>query len=248
MTGPKYQDPRLDAALETLAASGYLADDEEGSGERLREAQAVIASDQGVLTRVRSLSTPVRTLLAGFVVGALGAVVLLFHARVGLEHYPADRLFLEGVSITSLSLLLSAFALGGPHRPTPKPWVTWSLLGGALLTPLMLAFLPPVDLMLPGAKGGGGGFGREAFVCSVYGLGASFPMVAVLALLRRVPTTDGRLAVLGAGAAGLAGVLALQLHCPIGLRSHLLLGHAVVPLLLIVILLLVHRTFGGFRS
>lgn len=248
MSAAEPQDPRLDAALEKLASARDASDEGPQSAERLGDTRAAVAADGGLLTGMRSLPTPVRVSFAGLALGALAGVVLLFNARPDLWAYPTTRLVIEAGLAALLSLALSAVALRGPHRAMPGAWVTWGLVAVALAVPLALALAPPADLMLPGAKGEEGAFSRDAFACFVYGVGAALPVMGVLALLQRLPPTGARIAALAAGGAGLGGVLALQMHCPIAMRDHLLLGHAFVPLFVLLAVLLVRRALGGPSS
>ena len=233
-------DPRLDAALARLAEDV----DESGAEQRLVAARATVEADSGLLSRVRSLPTPVRVALAGFALGLLALVIVLVNAREDLQHYPALRLGMEAALSAGAALMLAAVALRGPHRPAPGAGFTWVLGLVALAVPLGLALVPPADLMLPGAKGGEGTFARDAAACFVYGLAAALPVLGVLALLQRMPPTAPRVAAMAAAGAGLGGVLALQMHCPIAVRDHLIVGHATVPLATLLVVLVVRRVRG----
>lgn len=238
-------DPRLDAALARIAQERQPEDESE---ERLGTARARVARERGLVATLRGLSTRHRVALAGVVLAMLGAIVLGINGREDLGQYPMLRLVIEGGLSAGLSLGLAAVALTGPHRPVPSPRAAWILAGAALVLPLFLALVPPADLMLPGAKGGEHTFGRDALACFVYGLAAALPVMGILVLLQRIPPTGPRIAAIAAASAGLGGVMALQMHCPIAMQEHLLVGHATVPLAALLAALLLRRAFGATSS
>ena len=65
----------------------------------------------------------------------------------------------------------------------------------------------------------------------LFGLLCAAPLVIIVRALDRAPL----LGVTTLALAGLVGNIALQLHCPIVSRSHLLAGHFTVPLFLILV-------------
>ncbi len=235
-------DPRLESALRALAGADVAPGDSEA---RLARARATVRGDRGLIGAARSLSTPARGALVGVALAALVGVVLVFNARGDLAVYPTARLVAEAALSGGFALILAGVALRGPHRATPGPGLTWTLAGLALAVPALLAVIPPADLMLPGAKGGEGTLARDAAACFGYGVAASLPVLGVLAVLQRLPPTTPRAAAMAAVGAGLGGVLALQMHCPIAVRDHLFLGHASVPLAALLAVLLVRRLTGG---
>lgn len=224
-------DPRLEAALRALSDEGGAA----GVDERLAALRASLAQETG-LARLRSLSTPVRVGIAGLVLVVIVAATALFSGRADLGVYPTLRLALETLVPGVLALALASVALRGPHRPPPPEKLTWGLAAAAVALPAGMAFLPPADLMLPGAKGMGGTFVQQVMACFLYGSAAGLPVLGALAVLQRLPPTRTRVAALTAAGAGLGGVLALQMHCPVALRDHMLLGHATVPLATILLI------------
>jgi len=224
-------DPRLDAALRALADDG----DDAGVDGRLDALRASLAQEGG-LARLKSLSTPARLAAVTSLLAVIVALTIVFSGRPDLGVYPAARLTVEMAVPGILALALALVALRGPHRPPPATGLTWGLAGAAVLLPLAMAFLPPADLMIPGAKGSEGRFVQEVMGCFLYGSAAALPVLGALAVLQRLPPTRTRMAALTAAGAGLGGVLALQMHCPVALRDHLLLGHATVPLATILLI------------
>lgn len=234
------RDPRLEEALAKLAGV-----EEEPSAQRLAAFREAVSRDTGLLSTLRQLPRLVRVALAGVALGGLALVVGLLSARQDLGAYPALRLLLEAGASAVLALLLAKVALRGPHRAAPAPGVAWGLAGAAVALPAVLALVPPADLMLPGAKGGEGAFVKEVMACFVYGCAAALSVLGTLAMLQRLPPTRARVTALAAAGAGLGGVLALQLHCPIAVRDHLMMGHTTVPLALILVSLLARRILRG---
>ncbi len=234
------RDPRLEEALAKLAGG-----DEEPSAQRLAAAREAVSQDTGLLSTLRQLPRLTRVALAGIALGSLALLVGLFSAREDLGAYPVLRLALEVGSSIVLALLVTNLVLRGPHRTAPAPGLTWGLAGAAVGLPAVFAFAPPADLMLPGAKGGEGAFVKEVMSCFVYGSAAALSVLGTLAVLQRLPPTRARVSVLAAAGAGLGGVLALQMHCPIAVRDHLLMGHVTVPLAVVLAVLFVRRALGG---
>ncbi|MCO4769709.1 MAG: hypothetical protein KDA24_06720 [Deltaproteobacteria bacterium] len=239
------RDPRLDAALQALARPPEASAEVEGAEARLGATKQAVASETGFVTTVRQLPTPARLAIAAVAMAALATIVLLVNARADLGEYPALRLAMEGASSAALALILTSVALRGPHKAAASSGVTWGLAIAAVALPAALALVPPENLMLPGAKGGEGTFVKDVMACFLYGSAAALPILGTLAVLQRLPPTRARVSALAAAGAGLGGVLALQMHCPIALRDHLLIGHATVPLAAMLVILLVRRAFGG---
>jgi hypothetical protein len=122
--------------------------------------------------------------------------------------------------------------LRGLHRPPLGASLRGAILGAAVGVPLALALIAPAHVSHPASLGGGGDeLIRRAVACLVFGVACGAPVLAGAWFVGRSTLGSAPLAV--AAGAGVAGALALQLHCPITAPPHLLLGHAtVVPLVL----------------
>ena len=234
-------DPRLDAVLERLADEAS-SEGPDGEDARLDALRAAVQADTGLGARLQSLSTPVRVgVLVAVVLLVAGAVAIL-NPRPDLALYPRLRLLFEAALPGVLALVLGSVGLRGAHRPAPGRGMVLGLVLISVLVPVFSALAPPADMMLPGAKGQGA-FGKEALACFLYGAAAALPTGLVLrALHRGPPPGPARFALLGLGGA-LAGVLALQLHCPIARPEHLMLSHALIPVVALVVVFLLTR--GG---
>ena len=114
------------------------------------------------------------------------------------------------------------------------------VLGLAVLLPLVSGLLPVAHTLHPESLlGAGDDLMGRASACFVFGLLSAAPTAALLTLLSRQSGMDILRLALVAGAAGLVGVLALVVHCPITQPIHLLLGHGPVVLGMIALYLLV---------
>ncbi len=100
---------------------------------------------------------------------------------------------------------------------------------------MVLALLPMADELHPlGLEGGGLDLVPMALKCLGYGVAIAVPILLVAGVLDRGEHRGRprvRLAAVGAGIAGLVG---LELHCPIQLQEHLMIGHAPIVLAMLV--------------
>lgn len=205
----------------------------EASAAGLKGLHAMLDAERP-LDRVSGLSTPVRWGLALALVAALSGLVIVATARPDLGVYPHGRMALD------LSLLLGplALALLATLRPLSRPALS---IGRRLQTVVLgvvgvlsLLVLPVAHVLHPASSAASGAlFWKQAAAC--FGFGSVFAMFATVGLgvLSRNGVRRWLPGPLGVWAAGLTGLTALYLHCPITGHDHLWAGHAtiIVPLL-----------------
>jgi hypothetical protein len=102
----------------------------------------------------------------------------------------------------------------------------WPLLMLAAIAVAFPPLLAPTHELLPASLAGtGADFWSQAMRCFTAGSLLGLGSLAMVVTLDRSP---GRKITLAAGVVGIAGMLALHLHCPIVHASHLWLGHAAI--------------------
>jgi peptidoglycan/LPS O-acetylase OafA/YrhL len=193
--------------------------------------RADLERERGAVAWLRSRSTPARLGLALGFVALVAALVLLVAGRHDLHVYPLARLVLTVGWFVVAAGACAWLALRPAYLPRPSPAVVAAVAAFALCGPVVVALLPEVHTNdLRGHAG----------IC--FGLGSMMAVLALLAgrALDRGAHGTGQL-VLAAAAAGLVGNLALALHCPVNHMAHLLLGHATVPLALVLGAWIGHR-------
>ncbi len=192
---------------------------------RVRDAEASPAY------RMKSQATQLRRLLG---VGALLFVLivsLMTGQREDLGRYPPELLALFFGSLGTLCVLAVFVALRPIHRPPLSPVQTWGLAGLTVLAACALAIVPNLHAHVL-ARAAAPSLLAHATPCMLYGFLFGLPVFAALRFLARGSDTVAR--VLAASAAGLAGNMVLELHCPIGGAAHLLAGHAMVVVAYVV--------------
>ncbi len=224
--------PELEAAFRALAPSPGGADEPippfDGLAARLDQ-------ETGPAAWLRSRSTPARwgILLLSILASALA--VATFAAQPDVAVVPSLRLGLELALLAGFGLLALASSLRGHQHPELPRRLGWSLVGGATAIPVILALLPMADEIHPlGLEGGGVSLVPMALKCLGYGIAIAVPILLVAWVLDRGEHRGRprvRLAAVGAGIVGLVG---LELHCPIQLQEHLVIGHAPVVLAMLV--------------
>ena len=212
-------------ALEGLVARD---DEEETDLSALRQnVDALLEAETGVAAELRSRGTGQRIAIVVAAVAVLCIGVAVATPRSELGSYPLGRM----IAVLGLLVLLTAAAtrrlLRPLHLPPPSVASSRALLAGGLITPFVVALLPLQD-HVGGPAGEGKSFAFACFKCLGFG-GATGALVLALAFMMRRAQVDGAaVAALAGVAAGLAGNLALQLHCPIVDPTHLVLGHALL--------------------
>jgi hypothetical protein len=186
--------------------------------------------ERGVRAWLRSRSRPARLAMALGFAALVGVAMLLFAHRGDLPTYPQARMLLELAWFVAGTGAAAWLALRPIYLPRPSGGVVAAVAAFALAGPIVAALLPEV----PTSAYHRAYHSWRALGC--FGIGTATSLLAfVLArALDRGGTHGAGQLVLAAAAAGLVGNVALQLHCPINYPGHLLLGHATVPLGLVL--------------
>jgi len=188
--------------------------------------EALLARERGVRARLRGLSRVHRVGIAAAFLAALALGVLLALPRRDLDVFPRVRLILAVGGFAALALLATWHALRPIYLPPAPPWISWSVLAVGLGGPLLWAALPevatvplPIDGMAP----------VWMAHCFLLGMVSGGALVLLVRGLDRGGRPGVDMALLGAAFGGLTGNVGLILNCPINYPLHLILGHATVP-------------------
>jgi hypothetical protein len=186
--------------------------------------------ERGVQAWVRSRSRAERGLMILGVAGLVAGSTFLVAPRPDLYTYPRVRMLATLAWFLVAGGVATWIALRPIYLPRPPRGLVLAAAAFAILGPIVTALLPevpmahaPVHRVWPWAYG-----------CFASGITAALVVLVISRAFDRGGAHAGGQIVLAAAAAGLAGTIALQLHCPINYPLHLLLGHATVPLGLIL--------------
>ncbi|HEX4475322.1 MAG TPA: hypothetical protein VH142_09615 [Polyangiaceae bacterium] len=206
-----------------------------GSDESLfTDIRRAIDEERGVRAWLRSRSTNVRlTLGAGWAL-ALVALVALLTPRTHYAPMPFAAVVVVLAVLSALGAVVLRLELHPLQAPEPSIGVVAACFAAVLVAPAVLAFAPVPQAALfdhytefspP----------QAAFGCFFIGVMTGVLVVAGLRALDR-RTSHSRTGVLvQAAAGGVAGNLALELHCPITRPSHIVFAHATVSLVLLAL-------------
>ena len=138
-----------------------------------------------------------------------------------------------------LLLLVAAFLATRPlHLPPLAAWKAKTVAGVTVAATLIAALWPRTDAAAASGTSAADAPPFMFMACLGMGLLLGVPVYALLRLFDRGNTFGSLVA---AAAAGLAGNLLLNMHCPVQSGPHALLGHASVALIFVLGLGLVHR-------
>lgn len=186
-----------------------------------------VQAERGWRDRPRRWSTPGR--MAAVAATALGAFALVVAWVPRSDLWEGDAGLVSVLAVFGALLALGVGVRLWPLHRRPLPHLTVGVAATTLIAPVFLA-------LSPAGAGAGDGFWSMALACFVFGsvLGAAV-LVALEVVDRRssVPVVQR---VLSAGALGLAGNVALHLHCSITAPAHVLMGHGVLGLAWAVVL------------
>jgi hypothetical protein len=212
------------------------ADEDGGATSELEElfqgVQAKVANEKGVMAWARSRSTTTRLLVAASSVAALVALSAVGIPRTRFAPIPVERFVVVFGALAVLAAILLRVGLRPAHAPAPPDRSILVAIAAGLLLPIATALLPagahPFDHYVQYTK-------TQAMVgCFVIGAFTGVLVVLVLRALDRHAHDSRPAGVLAAVTGGVAGNLALELHCPVTAPAHLLLGHATVGLMLVL--------------
>lgn len=222
-------DPALDAAL-----SGAPSIDG-GEFDGLWSAvEGDLAAETGLRARLRALPSSGRLALALATSALVALAVALLSRRADIAVYPVARMGIEFVLYAGGLGALAWMALRPLHQRALPRGLAGSLLGFAVVLPIVLALLPHAHTAHPASlEGMGSDFAARAVSCFVFGVVSSIPLLVMAWLLHRSPKSGGRFAAAAAGAAGLLANVALLLHCPITHPTHIAVGHALVAVVFV---------------
>ncbi len=200
---------------------------------------AIEDDERDVLSRLRVLPRAVRFLLLLVPMIGVPLAMFMWMRRADYDVFPQGRML--GFTLLYLGVAMAAAweSLRPVWLPEAPRWVVRTLIAVALLGPVVNAAwteaptLPSIAATY-----------RElpwAYVCAALGVVSGGMTLVLSRVLSRRGGRGRDETLLLAASAGLAGVLAGWLECPINFPMHLLLGHASVPALLIGLTLLSRR-------
>lgn len=232
------RDPELDALM---AAPEELAD----VSALFEGVQAQIeAAEKKPSYKLRTQPTSRRRLMAFIAFAMVILVTLMTGRRPDLGAYPPAMLALVLGSLGTLFALSAWTALRPIHRPMLAPWKLGALTALAVGTTLVLALAPGIHdhvALRPDAP-----LIRHASPCMIYGFMFGLPVYGALRFLDRGSSWSAR--IIAACAAGLAGNMILELHCPMGGSAHLMAGHASVIICYVAGVFLIEALLRARRS
>jgi len=194
--------------------------------------------------RLRAWPTPARRGATVLLLAGIALLVFLAKGRTDLDAYPAARLAIGIALLTAAAVLLAWTLLHPLHRRPLGRLRVAAALGAAFLLPLALALAPAAHAAVlahpESFPTGAPGFWARALACLAFGTATGLPVAIFARLADRRAGASGR-AWMAAALGGLAGTLALLLHCPIVSVAHRLAGHATVPLVAAALVLAAGR-------
>ena len=197
---------------------------------------ALLSEIRHRIVNERGVAAALRIVLASLALMLAPLAVVLFDARPDIGAHP---LAIAGVTVGAVLLLcaLAPSALRGLERPMLKWEFVAALVAGALVAPMLIAFLPGVS----NSEWVSGALYPHGVVC--FGVGvlmAALPLAFFWLLDRSVVPSRGR-TVLAASAAGLSAFVGLELGCGILTHAHILLAHGGVVVAVVLGCVLLER-------
>ncbi len=210
-------------------------------GALFEQVSAAIARERGPVAWLRSRPSRERMILSAAWAFGLIALVAALMPRTHFAKVPVERAALVLASLAVLLALSIRFELRPLQLPPPSPRTKAGLFVGGLLLPIAFAFLPVPESLA---------FTRYTQItdqqatigCFIIGCVTGALFVAGLSALDRGKLRSRRAALFAGVMGGVAGNLALELHCPITSPAHLLLGHATVGFALLFACALLPRS------
>lgn len=198
-----------------------------------------LGREKGVIAWLRSRSTPVRLLLGAVWMSALAVLFGLGIPRTRFAPVPVERVTVVLGVLAVLAAVLLRVGLRPTQAPAPNDRSILLAIVTGLLLPVAAAFLPPgahaFDHYVQYTRT------QATIGCFVIGGITGALAVFMLRALDRTAHDSRPASVLAAVTGGIAGNLALELHCPVTSPAHLLMGHATVGFLLVLLYGLARR-------
>ncbi len=194
----------------------------------LGETEALLDREQGPRSKLRSLPSGSRSIVAA--AGAVLAVICVyaFARRSDFSEIPAWQLALVTASYAAPLAGLVWCLLSPLYRVEVRPERARRLILGSFALPFVWAVLPPLAF-------GHTGSGTTRHGCVFLGLTLGGLFIGLLRALDRAADGDPRSVAMGAAAGGLVANLGVALYCPETRLLHLALVHAPLGLLLLFV-------------
>lgn len=191
---------------------------------------AALRGDDSLRGRLRSMSTPARIVVGCVTTLLVGTLFLVVWPRSDLALYPTGRMALVVGLLAAATVTAVALAFPRLHRARPSRGRLLAILVALLTVGFVPALLPP-----PHAPTSSGSFWAGITPCLGLGTLAAIPAFVMLRALRRHDGLTGWSPLFLAAAAAMGGHLALQTHCPVVDRAHILASHSVLGLVYVLI-------------
>lgn len=226
--------PRLMAALSSERRP------EAADLQRMWEGTSAALSREAHWSRSLShLPTGQRLVLLALSVSVALGWVVLFSSRPDLRQ-PGALPVRAMLGAASVVLMLGLWVAYRPiHRPALPRWVQL----GALIAAIVVAWLPvvwPAAAVVGAEAGAGLQLYTRAARCLSWGAAIGLLLLGLLWLTARGDRGLSRVPLGVFLVAGLAGTVAVQLHCPVADPLHVALGHSSVLTVLLAVPLLSH--------
>lgn len=190
-----------------------------------------LEGERGPRAWLRSRSTFARLALLAALALIVPLWALLLAPRVDLPIYPRLRLAVELIVLASPAVCAWLSCLRPLYRPPLPRWVGPALMAFALGAAITVVALPPAHADHPASLlGVGEDLIPRAVACFALGAAWGIPIMLLGILAGRTSRPAPTLFALAA----LAGMIGLQLHCPLVSPAHLFAGHATVTIAYLV--------------
>jgi len=204
---------------------------------RLEAAVArALAEERGGVATARTWPQSLRFAVVLAALAALVTFFFVFLRRADFDVYPQVRYAVVGGSFVVMALAAAWLALR-PLWKAPLPaWVTPALAGLGVALPVVAALVPgPPTLYFTESAHSASAQIRFAYYCVATGTISGLALWLALRVVDRSTRAPLDTTLLAALLAGMAGVSALHIECPINYPLHLLIGHAIVPVLFLAV-------------
>lgn len=167
-------------------------------------------------------------------------LILSVKPRADLHQYPAPRMVLI-LALLGLGLLVQTWYLLRPlYKPAAPVWLSERLVPWVgLFLPLVLACWPLAAEWSTYNPATTAHMLKDTLICLILGIVFAAPLIGLGYRLSRHLST-GYLLLSGA-MGGLFGNMLLQLFCPKSTLAHMILGHGILGMILLLVLYVSHK-------